>query len=113
MPYIAVMVEVVHGGLQGGLQGVWVILKQPQDDAPHQGGEEGERVMFRLGDKPFLYSQPRQGKQDPGQQVHVDLKWKRKSFHTCWISYSPGFVQAGDFCTWLYLAVDAVVVAKH
>lgn len=74
MPHIAVVVEVVHGGLQRGLEGVWVILKQPQDDAPHQGGKEWKRVVFRLGYKSFLYSQTRQGKKDPGQQVHVDLQ---------------------------------------
>lgn len=55
-----------------------VIFKQPQDNAPHQGGEEWERVMFRLGDKSFLYSQPRQGEQDSGQQVHVDLEKSRE-----------------------------------
>lgn len=74
MPHIAVVVEVVHGGLQRGLEGVWVILKQPQDDAPYQGGKERKRVTFRLGDKSFLYSQPRQGEKDSGQQVHVDLQ---------------------------------------
>lgn len=73
VPHITVMVEVGHGGLQGGLQGVWVIFKQPQDDAPHQRGEERERVTFGLGDESFLHSETRECKQDPGQQVHVDL----------------------------------------
>lgn len=73
MPHVAVVVEVVHRGLQGRLEGVWVIFKQPQDNAPHQRGEEWERVVFGLRDKSFLHSQPRQREQDPGQQVHVDL----------------------------------------
>lgn len=81
VPHVAVVVEVVHGGLQRGLEGVGVILKQPQDDAPHQGGEEREGVMFRLRDESFLYSQSRQGEQDPGQQVHVDLRWRGKELH--------------------------------
>lgn len=88
MPHIAVMVEVVHGGLQRGLQGVWVIFKEPQDNAPHQRGEEWERVVFGLGDKSFLYSQPRQGEQDPGQQVHVDLE-RSKEFQ--WIEHSSNY----------------------
>lgn len=56
-----------------------VIFKQPQDDAPHQRGEEWERVVFGLRDESFLYGQPRQGEQDPGEQVHVDLE-KRRAF---------------------------------
>lgn len=51
-----------------------VIFKQPQDNAPHQRGEKGEGVVFRLRDESFLYGQPRQGEEDPGQQVHVDLE---------------------------------------
>lgn len=73
MPHVAIMVEVVHGGLQRGLKCVWVILKQPQDDAPNQRGKEREGVLLGLRDNSFLYSQPRQGEEDPGQQVHVDL----------------------------------------
>lgn len=79
MPHVAVVVEVVHGGLQGGLEGVRVIFKQPQHNTPHQRGKEREGVVFRLGDEPFLHSQPRQGEQDPGQQVHVDLEKSKKS----------------------------------
>lgn len=55
-----------------------VIFKQPQDNAPHQRGKEGERVVFRLGDESFLYSQPRESEQDPRQQVHVDLEESRE-----------------------------------
>ena len=65
MPHVAVMVEVVHGGLQGWLEGVWVVLKQPKHDAPHQGGEEGEGITFGLGYVAFLNSQAGQGKKDP------------------------------------------------
>lgn len=77
MPHIAVVVEVVHGGPQRGLEGVGVKLKQPQDNAPHQRGKEGERVTFRLGDESFLHGQPREGEQDPRQQVHVNLEKSR------------------------------------
>lgn len=73
MPHIAVMVEVVHGGLQRRLKSVGVILKEPQDDAPHQCGKEREGVLLGLRDNSFLHSKPRQGEEDPGQQVHVDL----------------------------------------
>lgn len=96
MPHIAVMVEVVHRGLQWGLEGVRVILKQPQDNAPHQGGEQWERVFFWLGDESFLYSQAGKGKEDSRQQVHVDLEQKIKEFY--WIeniylsNYSLRFV---------------------
>ena len=35
MPHVAVVVQVVHGGLQGGLECMWIRLKLPQDRAPH------------------------------------------------------------------------------
>lgn len=60
-----------------------VILKQPQHDTPHQRGKEWKRVLLRRRDESFFDGQPRQGEQDSGQQVHVDL------------------------------AVDVVVVSKH
>lgn len=34
--------------------------------------------MFRLRDEALLYSQPREGEQDPGQQVHVDLEKSKR-----------------------------------
>lgn len=55
VPHVAVMVEVVHWGLQGWLQGVWVIFKQPQDNSPHKHREQWKRVVFRLRNKSFLY----------------------------------------------------------
>lgn len=58
VPHVAVVVEVVHRRLQGRLQRVWVIFKQPQDDAPHQGGKQRERVVFGLGDESFLHGEP-------------------------------------------------------
>lgn len=73
VPHVAVVVEVVHRGLQRRLESVWVIFKQPQHDTPHESGKEWERVVFRLRDESFLYSQARECKEDPGQQVHVDL----------------------------------------
>lgn len=124
MPHIAVMVEVVHWGLQGGLEGVWVILKQPQHNAPHQRGEQWERVAFRLGDKSLLHSQPRQRKQDPGQQVHVDLQRREGKALMGW-THSNASVTASDswWCAheewlfwttgWSHLTIDVVVISKH
>lgn len=74
MPDVTVVVEVVHGRLQGRLQRVWVKFKEPQHDAPHQGGKQRERVVFGLWDESFLHGEPGQRKQDSGQQVHVDLE---------------------------------------
>lgn len=74
VPHVAVVVEVVHGRLQRRLQRVWVKFKEPQDDAPHQGGKQRERVVFGLRDQSFLHGEPRQREQDSGQQVHVDLE---------------------------------------
>lgn len=73
MPHVAVVVEVVHGRLQRRLQRVRVKLKEPQHDAPHQGGKQGEGVALGLRDQTFLHGEPGQSEQDPGQQVHVDL----------------------------------------
>lgn len=83
MPRVAVVVEVVHGGLERGLERMRIILKQPQHDSPNQRGEQRERVFFGLRDQTFLHRQPRQSKEDSGQQVHV------------------------------YLAVDVVILPKH
>lgn len=58
VPHVAVVVEVVHRRLQGRLQRVWVIFKQPQDYAPHQGGKQRERVVFGLGDESVLHGEP-------------------------------------------------------
>lgn len=84
VPHIAVMVEVGHGGLEWWLQGVGIVLKQPEDYAPYQGGKEWEGVSLRLRDVAFLHSQPRQGKQNSRQQVHVYLgrRRKKKKFKT-------------------------------
>lgn len=79
VPHVAVVVEVVHRRLQGRLQRVWVIFKQPQDDAPHQGGKQRERVVFGLGDESFLHGEPWQCEQDSGQQVHIDLEEQEHS----------------------------------
>lgn len=83
MPHVAVVVQVVHGGLQRWLQGVGVILEEPENDAPHQSRKQWERISLRLRHVAFLHSQAGQGKENPRQQVHVDL------------------------------AVDVVVVSKH
>lgn len=73
MPRVAVMVEVGHGRLQGRLESVWVILKQPQDDAPDQSGKQREGVVLRLRYDSLLHRQTGKGKQNPGQKVHVNL----------------------------------------
>lgn len=73
VPHLAVLVQVGHGGLQGGLQGLPVVLKEPQDCAPHQGSQQREGVLPGLGDVALLHSQPGQSEQDPGQQVHDNL----------------------------------------
>lgn len=74
VPHLTVVVQVGHGGLQGGLQGLPVVFKEPQDCPPHQGSHEREGVLLGLGDEALLHSQARQSKQDPGQQVHDDLQ---------------------------------------
>lgn len=104
VPRVAVMVEVVHWGLQRWLQGVWVILKKPQDNTPHQCGKEWEGVPSGLGDKSLLYRQPWEPKQDSGQQVHVDLRKKIKSTQThgfiyAIYTYAPIFLTR----TWLLM----------
>lgn len=73
MPDVAVVVEVVHGGLQRGLESVWVILKEPQDDAPNKRSKQREGVVFGLRNDSLFHRQTGQSEEDPGQQVHVDL----------------------------------------
>lgn len=95
MPHVAVVVEVSHGGLKGGLQSVWVKLKQPQDDAPNQCGKKWERITFGCGDESFFYSQSGQGKQDSRQQIHVDLEWLRneQTHKNTWFNKSGKDIQ--------------------
>ncbi len=73
MPCVAVVVEVVHGGLEGRLERMRMILKQPEHDSPHQRGKQWERVFLGLRDEAFFHGQSRQSKEDPGEQVHVYL----------------------------------------
>lgn len=74
VPHLTVLVQVGHGGLQGGLQGLLVVFKEPQDCPPHQGSHEREGILLGLWDVALFHSQPRQTEQDPGQQVHDDLQ---------------------------------------
>lgn len=74
VPHLAVLVQVCHGGLQGGLQGPPVVFKEPQHCPPHQGSQQREGVLPGLGDVALLHGQPGQAEQDPGQQVHDDLR---------------------------------------
>lgn len=70
-----------------------MVLKQPQYDAPHKGGKQGEGVLSGLGDDAFLHSQTGQGKQDPRQQVHVDLvETKTTAEKLCSLSRLNGYV---------------------
>lgn len=73
VPHLTVLVQVGHGGLQGGLQSLLVVFKEPQDCPPHQGSHEREGILLGLWDVALFHSQPRQTEQDPGQQVHDDL----------------------------------------
>lgn len=73
MPCVAVVVEVVHGGLEGRLERMRMILKQPEHDSPHQCGKQRERVFLGLRDEAFFHAQSRQSKENPGQQVHIYL----------------------------------------
>lgn len=73
MPRVAVVVEVVHGGLERRLKRVRMILKQPEHDSPHQRGKQRERVFLGLRDEAFFHGQSRQSKEDPGQQIHIYL----------------------------------------
>lgn len=74
VPHLTVVVQVGHGGLQGGLQSLPVVFKEPQDCPPHQGSHEREGILLGLWDVALLHSQPRQTEQDPRQQVHDDLQ---------------------------------------
>lgn len=89
---------------------MWVIFKQPQDNAPHQRGKQWEWVAFRLGDKSFLDRQPRQSEQDPGQQVHVDLQ-KSRMGRTLLLEPSQPYNDATAGRS--YLTIDVVVISKH
>lgn len=73
MPRVAVVVVVVHGGLERRLKRVRMILKQPEHDSPHQHSKQRERVFPGLRDEAFFHGQSRQSKENPGQQVHVYL----------------------------------------
>lgn len=116
VPHVAVVVEVVHRWLQRRLQRVGVKFKQPQDDAPNQGGKQRERVVFGLGDQSFLHCKPGQSEQDPGQQVHVDLEEQE---HSVTSQVTSVYVDAKPtVCnTWIsvrsYLTINVVVISKH
>lgn len=113
VPHVAVVVEVVHRRLQGRLQRVWVKFKQPQDDAPHQGGKQGERVVFGLGDESFLHGEPGQRKQDSGEQVHVDLEEQKHS--VTWHAKVDLKLTISNIFTSLvsYLTIYVAVITKH
>lgn len=74
VPHLAVLIQVGHGGLQGGLQSLPVVFKEPQHCPPHQGSQEREGILPGPWDVALLHGQPRQTEQDPGQQVHDDLQ---------------------------------------
>lgn len=73
MPRVAVVVQVGHGGLQGGLQRVPVVLEEPQNCPPDQSSNKGKGILLWLWDVALFHRQARQAEQDPGQQVHDDL----------------------------------------
>lgn len=90
MPYIAVVIQVGHGGLQRRLQSFPVIFKEPENCPPNQSRHKREGILLWLWDAALLHCQLRQAEQDTREQVHRDLR-EEKTQRTLG-EYCPGKV---------------------
>ena len=73
VPDKAVVVDVGHGVLQGLQEGVLLVLKQAEDDPPHEPGKERENGELGLWDVAFLYGCLDQAQNYSGHQIQVHL----------------------------------------
>lgn len=73
MPYITIVIEVGHGGLQRRLQSLPVVFKEPENCPPYQSSDKWKGILLWLWDIALFHCQPRQAEQDTRKQVHNDL----------------------------------------
>lgn len=74
VPQLGVVVDVCHGGLKAGLEGVSLILKQPQDTPPHQTRKPREGVKPGCWDQALCHGNTSEAKSDSGQQIQANLE---------------------------------------
>ena len=74
VPKLRVFVDVGHGGLETGLEGVSLVLKQPQDTPPHQTRKPREGVKLGCRDQSLCHGNSSEAKSDSGQQIQANLE---------------------------------------